>query len=476
MVDRVFEVRARVTESVLVRLVLVGICSVAYSTGRVGAATIVNGSMNDTGNNYNSFNALTPSGWTQNFANDPNATADIFNSATTFQHFAWSPSSDGGTFVHGLSQQNGVGGLSGEGVVQAVSGLTIGAPCTITFEQAISNAFGGESAATGFWRVTFGSTLDSAPMAIPALDVPSGWQGQSMVFVPSSTTQQLSFLAVVTSPGLRVDMGLDGVSIACQGGSSVGVNKDFKNTTGQNANDIEILLKGTVSVLQHYDGYPANHFATFAVTTEAPGNTRLHWSNPNNPVLPNQVAHVGFLIPGTDSHVIMGVFWTLDGNVTGCAHQVNTPHAAWGINPGNLVTYTNNCVACESVSLYAGAATIRWYADWVPLESLNAASLGSTTPLRIDTIAGAPILLAPNESVRVSIPAAPVGAKFAVLSHKVGTDPGLATGNETDDFIETTAGSAIVPALSSWGLFALTAILVASGFVLLNRKKSVAVG
>ncbi|NOT35432.1 MAG: hypothetical protein HOP12_14905 [Candidatus Eisenbacteria bacterium] len=221
------------------------------------------------------------------------------------------------------------------------------------------------------------------------------------------------------------------------GDSIVGVNKDFVNTTGQNANDIEILLSGTRTILRHYDGYPANSFATFEVTYEAPGNTRLHWSNPNNPVLPGQVAHVGFVIPGLQANVIKGVFWTLDGVVTGCARQVNTPHAAWDINPGNLVTYANNCLACESVSLYVGHATVRWYSSHVPLDSLNANLLASTTPLRTDVIPNAPVLLAPGDSASVSIPAAPSNARFAVLSLKVGTSPSLMTGNETTDFIET---------------------------------------
>jgi len=223
--------------------------------------------------------------------------------------------------------------------------------------------------------------------------------------------------------------------------AKVGVNKDLKNTTGQIANDIEILLQGWYpTLLGHYDGYPANHFATFSVTQDPGGNTRLHWSNPNSPVQPGAIAHVGFLVPGP-SVKIMGVFWTRDGVVTGCARQVNTNTHPFGGSTGQVL-YENSCTSCESTSLYAGNLRVEWHAVEVPLDSLNATSV--RTPIRTDIISSPPVLLAPNNQATVSLPSPTSNAAFAVISHQVSASSSLSGPDVTTDFIEVQVDAAPV--------------------------------
>jgi hypothetical protein len=176
--------------------------------------------------------------------------------------------------------------------------------------------------------------------------------------------------------------------------TSVGVNKDLQNNTGQAANDIEILLEGSYSNINHYDGYSANLFASYTESPAPGGNTLLTWSNPNNDVQPGQIAHVGFNVPGPLVN-ILSVSWTRNGTTIGCAPQVSSNTHSWG-SPGSTVIYVNNCLACKPVPRYVGALTVEWHARRVPLAELNART--RRKPIRTDVIRRAPILLAPRES------------------------------------------------------------------------------
>jgi hypothetical protein len=174
------------------------------------AATIVNGSMTDTGNDYNTFNTLVPTGWSHTSSSlGVMGSPDIFDANTNFGSFAWSASGDGGTFVHALSQAG-----SDEGVAQTIDGLVAGESYEIAFEQSISNRSGFNAAGDlGFWSVSFGSeTLDGASMVTPTLGVAGSWTSQTLVFTATATSQELIFLAQFAT-GDRVDLGLDGVSL-----------------------------------------------------------------------------------------------------------------------------------------------------------------------------------------------------------------------------------------------------------------------
>ena len=178
------------------------------------AASVSNGSMNDgnVGTDYNSFNTVVPTDWsTLQGTADPLSTPDLFDADTTFGSFAWDASTDGGTFVHALDQ----GGDSEEGVAQDIIGLLIGQQYAISFEQSISNRAGFNAAGDlGVFLVTFGGTTQASDaMATPALNTAFGWQDQTLVFVATASTQQLKFVAH-NETGSRVDLGLDGVTIA----------------------------------------------------------------------------------------------------------------------------------------------------------------------------------------------------------------------------------------------------------------------
>jgi hypothetical protein len=214
--------------------------------------------------------------------------------------------------------------------------------------------------------------------------------------------------------------------------ATVDINKDLRNNTGQPANDLEILLAGSHAVLNHFDGYPANHFASFAASPAAGGNTLLSWSNPNNAVLQGQIVHLGFQVSGSAVN-ILGVSWTQNGKTTGCAQQVSTHTFLWGAH-GSQIIYVNNGLACHSVTRYVGDVTVEWHARQVPLADLNART--RRDPIRTDIIRHPPSRLAPEATAKVNVPEAPPNATFGVIVQKVSTNASLSGPDVTTDFLE----------------------------------------
>lgn len=214
--------------------------------------------------------------------------------------------------------------------------------------------------------------------------------------------------------------------------STVGVNKDLQNNTGQIADGIEIILAGPYTNVNHYDGYPANLFASFNSSPAGGGNTLLRWSNPNNVVQPGQIAHVGFNVPGTSVN-ILGIKWTRNGQRTGCINQVSTNTHSWG-SAGSQVIYTNNTLDCRSVPRYVGRLTVEWHQQPVPLADLNPRT--PRRPIRKDVIPKPPIRLAPEATASVNIPTPPKKAKFGVLVLTVDSSARLSGPDVTTDFLE----------------------------------------
>ncbi len=89
------------------------------------------------------------------------------------------------------------------------------------------------------------------------------------------------------------------------------VNKDIRNL-GPPAHDLTVILSGSETVTNHYDGYPSGRFQSFATGPVGP-NTGLRWDNfkdnDNNVIDTGQTIHVGWSTADHSSHV-KDMYWT----------------------------------------------------------------------------------------------------------------------------------------------------------------------
>ena len=161
--------------------------------------------------NRNVHNSQVPPNWTILAG----VTPDIFNATTTFGGYAWLASPDGGDFLHGIGQPGW-----NEGFSQTLTGLTVGQQYTVTFSQSISDSTWATTGNSGHWNVTVGGTnFDSASMTTPAPGVTVPWQQQSFTFTAGNTSETITFTATEEN-GARVDLGIDGISIASTAASA----------------------------------------------------------------------------------------------------------------------------------------------------------------------------------------------------------------------------------------------------------------
>ncbi len=222
-------------------------------------------------------------------------------------------------------------------------------------------------------------------------------------------------------------------------GVYVGVNKDLINNTGLPANDVEWLVAGSYPTLKdHYDG----GFPSFTITPVGP-NTLFRWSGMNVP--PGALVHVGVEVPGS-GFKILGVSWTFNGSVIGCAPQCNS---LYGTHPSGTkqVTYSNTVINCTSQTLYAGQLSVEYYVVAPPLADLN--PNGVRSPIAVNAISAAPVALSPGTSASVAVPFPPLNARYALYIFKVGPDAGLGS-TATHDFILDDADVGLPPPIFCW--------------------------
>jgi hypothetical protein len=111
----------------------------------------------------------------------------------------------GGNFI-AADGNFGVGPIS-----QTVNGLTVGATTTLTFYWGASQQTGYTGATSEYWQVSLGSATQDTATYNLAQGAFSGWMQATMTFIPTSTSEVLSFLAFGTgSPPMLL---LDGVTL-----------------------------------------------------------------------------------------------------------------------------------------------------------------------------------------------------------------------------------------------------------------------
>ncbi|UKN00123.1 T9SS type A sorting domain-containing protein [Paracrocinitomix mangrovi] len=195
-----------------------------------------------------------PTGWQQVPNTDPASTASGSLQATSDICNTTGPSASagilgtpysGGTFVAGLHAEFSGSSSYHEGLMQTVSGLSVGTPYVIDFYQTVikqSNALD----PTGSWRVYVDNTLLATSTPSTSLlaynATGQSWDNVSVAFTPTATSHTFKFLPYdddanhllgsSTSGGLR--MGIDLITLGstlpvelttftakCEGGSAI---------------------------------------------------------------------------------------------------------------------------------------------------------------------------------------------------------------------------------------------------------------
>ena len=96
---------------------------------------------------------------------------------------------------------------------QTINGLTVGAQATVSFYWGVAQQVGAAytTSVSGDWQVSLGSSTQNTVTAGAPTQSFTGWLTSTVTFIPTSTSELLSFLAV--GSGAPVFLLLDGVSV-----------------------------------------------------------------------------------------------------------------------------------------------------------------------------------------------------------------------------------------------------------------------
>ena len=131
----------------------------------------------------------------------------IINTDGTSNHIGQSP--DGGNFI-AMDGNYGVGALT-----QVLHGLTIGEVTKVSFYFAGAQQNGNsyDSITTEAFKVSLGTQSKMTATLTDPIHGFTGWQSATLDFVPTETSETLSFLAVGTPSGQPPFSLLDGISV-----------------------------------------------------------------------------------------------------------------------------------------------------------------------------------------------------------------------------------------------------------------------
>jgi hypothetical protein len=121
-----------------------------------------------------------------------------------------SPTGGSGNFVALDGDQTS--GIQGS-ISQTISGLTLGATYTVTFDWATGQLQSRSGATTDNVKVSFGGQSYTTQTISNASGSSTPWLQQSFLYTATSTTETLTFLAQGTPTGLPPMVALDGISV-----------------------------------------------------------------------------------------------------------------------------------------------------------------------------------------------------------------------------------------------------------------------
>jgi hypothetical protein len=147
------------------------------------------------------------------------------------------------------------------------------------------------------------------------------------------------------------------------GPTAVQCNYDLTNTGSKAAFDVAIVLQGSVSFSEFYNGV----FGGAPTVTTAGGYTTLHWTSPPNAIGTNDKIHVGYTPAGTSDCPVVDIYWTDENGSRIPSSFVGT---AWNHLTSTSVTITNRSFHTIQVR------DVRWacQATALPLAALNASN------------------------------------------------------------------------------------------------------
>jgi hypothetical protein len=216
-------------------------------------------------------------------------------------------------------------------------------------------------------------------------------------------------------------------------------NKDFKNTTGDTVNNIEIVLQGHQDIVWHYDNqirgdsiYADGLFCFSSELSTIGGHlvTILTWDSLT--VLPGQVVHIGFQTRA-DKATIQNMYWTKDSVCVGLVTQVNIYPSSVGVGVANNLLDCNQQPINRNYDCRAVGIEFHWQP--VPLPHLNGYT--DRHPLSEYSISTEPISLMPGASDTLEFPVAPPAeAQYVVWIIEIDTISGMSSPAKVYDYVQ----------------------------------------
>jgi hypothetical protein len=216
----------------------------------------------------------------------------------------------------------------------------------------------------------------------------------------------------------------------------LGWNKDTKNTLNVPASMLEIVVAGTSVITWHFDDYMPTPWPNFSVTYDAAGNTVLRWSGKQ--VLPNQITHIGFMMPALSVNILSMSWYNAAGAWIGTPLQVNQ---VW-LNGGSGTLFLENNLRTTPVTVLSGVA--EFYVDPAPLDQMTPSGVRepiATAPLPVSMRE-----IPPGGVLPLYVANVPPQAEYVLFVLNLAGSAGQAQ-PETVDFLQLALDPAMQPVI-----------------------------